>query len=149
MKTFKFKSVMGFLTVLEKGPLYDESGRKYTMERNTNVSLKVNVVPRDNKEEPITIELLSTLEKHCLMCDFTPKPIPQDKDLVMCWNDSIKFKKTINFFNKKGDGIFSSVSGKRTCYKPDNLEVIPKNPETGLWGAPFEWANEAVKKLQD
>lgn len=141
MNKLKFKTLGEFFTALEKGPLYDEDNCKVELERYCMVKEYSN----GNKD---TWQSLKGMVDYMVNAEFTRKPLPRDKDLVWCWDDSMVSCRNIRFFNKP-HSVFNSDGSRSSCGTYENFEVIPKNSETGLWDVPFEWANEAVKKLDD
>jgi len=80
------------------------------------------------------------------------KPIPKHA-LVVCWDNGDEFYRYLGFYDEKTNNEFSVakfLNSNRVNYSMwDNVEVIPTNPETGLYEGPFAWANEAIKKLKE
>lgn len=141
MNKLKFKTLGEFFTDLEEGPLYDGD--------NCEVQLKkTHIVITYPSGNIGTFATLKDITDYKDSTKFTKNPPPQDKDLVWCWDDSMVSCRNIRFFNKP-HSVFNSDGSRSSCGTYENFEVIPKNPETGLWDSPFEWANKAVKKLED
>jgi hypothetical protein len=67
--------------------------------------------------------------------------IPQDKELVWCWNDSMKFGRVLRFYDAKNNCVFDSDYGKRN-------ELFWSNYAPYVGEYP-EWAEEALKELED
>lgn len=145
MEKLNFKTVGQFLVALEEGPLYCNENFRFTFNAEedlvTMTSLKSGS-RRHYSKMPLIKEFIEKRE-------FARKQPPQDKDLVWCCTDKDRFGKAIRFYDAENTATFRSTDGKRDGAWFSNYEVIPKNLETGLWDAPFDWANEAVKHLGD
>lgn len=143
----KFETVGQFLVALEEGQLFDENNMKYVL--NMNNAVHGLVVERyDERGAYCGFNTLLSIHKVGLAHTFTRQtPGLEDKGLVWCWGGDMVAKE-VHFYDKENDSVFGPF-GERNYGEFTNYEVIPKNEETGLWGAPFEWANEAVKKLED
>lgn len=153
MGKMKFEKLSQFISALEEGPLYDEDGVKYVLHLDDEIYHNLKVRMYDREENCVDYSaVLSYTQKIGLTHTFTRKPLPkkpQDKYLVWCCDDDDNFMKTVRFYDDENNRTFKPSDGKRKGAPYDNYEVIPKNPDTGLWDAPFEWANEAVKELED
>lgn len=149
MEKLEFKSVGLFLAALEEGALYDGNGNKYKL-GSSSLSDYLAVEKYDINGRRIGYyDILTSIHGIGLFRTFTRKPLPQDKDLVICCTDKDRFGKVIRFYDAENTATFRSTDGKRDGAWFNNYEVIPKNPETGLWDHPFTWANDAVKKLKN
>lgn len=141
----KFNSVGQLLIALEEGPLYDEKGLKYTLNK-AELCLELNRSSKLVQKECS----LSGIWHSSIICGnrkyFTrQEPIP-DKSLVWCWyNDGVH--RTVKFYDAEHECAFD-LNGTRRGYKYDNYQVIEPN-EQGVYEEPFAWANEAVEKLND
>lgn len=144
MEKLNFKTVGQFLVALEEGPLYCSEKCKFTFNSVENIVVVQSLINKDNKARHDHIQRLKFFVEGRT---FTRKPLPQDKDLVWCWDDKYKTCRCAYFYDAKNRRVFDFF-GNRNGSSYDNYEVIPKNSK-GLWDAPFEWANEAVKHLED
>jgi len=66
--------------------------------------------------------------------------IPQDKELVWCWDDNTEFGRILKFYDAVNCATYNANNGQRNAGEFDHY-------------APFEgeypeWAKEAVKKLE-
>lgn len=145
MGKLKFKTVGQFLVALEESPLYCNKNCKFVLDDSME-EIHIESILSSKVEHYSTLGYIKSFVEER---EFTRNPPPQDKDLVWCWLDSALVGRNVRFYDKNNDSVFNT-GGLRSCTKYDyNYEVIPKNPETGLWDAPFDWANEAVKHLED
>jgi hypothetical protein len=67
--------------------------------------------------------------------------IPQDKELVWCWNGSYEFFRYVKFYDAKNASTFDGETGERYSSKWDNYA-----PFEGEWP---QWAKDAYKRLKD
>lgn len=148
MEKLKFKTVGQFLVALEESPLFDENGIKYIL-RESTMTDHLGIEEYRNSECLGGNTSLTTAQKNATSHTFTRKPLPQDKDLIFWWSHDDVSKREVRFYNAKAKGVFGYDGTRGKWATERNIEVIPKNPETGLWDAPFAWANEAVKELED
>lgn len=142
----KFETVGQFLVALEEGPLYDENCIRYVLE---GVPTKVDALA--------VVEY--SLENRCIRCNtgllsaqensiahtFTRSRPTQDKDLVWCWDNHYKTCRSVYFYDAKNMRVFD-VHGNRNGTAYSNYQIIEPNKQ-GLYEHPFDWANEAKKKL--
>lgn len=145
MEKLKFKTAGQFLVALEEAPLYCNKNCKFTLDIAENIVEAENL----NSSNKVSYGALVALKGFAKEREFTRKRLPQDKDLVICCTAKNRFEKVICFYDAKNSATFRSADGSRDGFCFSNYEVIPKNPETGLWDAPFDWANDALKKLED
>lgn len=145
MEKLKFNTVGQFLVALEEGPLYDENGAKYVINKNSPIQ-GLTVDRCDERRCHYMFNTLLSIHKIGLTHTFTrQEPIP-DKALVWCWGGDM-IGKEVHFYDQKTDNVFGPF-GNRYHGGFDNYEVIEPNKQ-GLYEHPFDWANEAKKKLED
>lgn len=143
MEKLKFNTVGQFLVALEEGSLYGIDDKKYTL---SDKSCKVIVVDMTARHS-FSVDTLEGVRDRIYENKFTRSRSIPDKALVWCWNDGWEVRRDIRFYNAK-DGCVFHVYGHRDGSNYSNYEVIEPN-EQGLYEHPFEWANEAKKKLED
>lgn len=146
MEKLKFNTVGQFLVALEEGPLFDEEGLIYVLNEDEGcleLSRSGRLVQKEYS--------LSGIWHSSIDCDkhkrFTRQKTIPDKALVWCWGGTMVVKQ-ICFYDKKNNGVFDPLGNRDFGKKYTNYQVIEPN-EQGLYEYPFEWANKAVKKLED
>lgn len=146
MEKLKFKTVGQFLVALEEGPLYSQDSSRFTFDNSWCEVVVVNT-NFDRSLPVVKYSDMRALSKQIKAEEFTrQKPIP-DKALVWCWDNTDIAYRPVRFYNAKDECVFH-IHGYRDGASYDHYEVIEPNSE-GIYEAPFEWANEAKKKLED
>lgn len=145
-KKLIFETVGQFISALEEGPLFDESGVEYVINKEEFCLCLIRSNKLIQKDYSLSRIWFSTIDCNRLKYFTRQKPI-SDKDLVRCWDNGWDCKRDIRFYDAISGGTFSG-SGPRNYSKYDHYEVIEPNSE-GIYEYPFEWANEAKKKLED
>ena len=67
--------------------------------------------------------------------------VPEDKELVWCWDNNAPFCRELRFYDSKNNCTFQAVTGKREGDSYDNYA-----PYEGEWP---QWAKEAYEMLED
>ena len=124
MEKLKFKTVGQFLVALEEGPLYCGERDKFVINTTGDI---ITVKSLQTGSEANYSSFLSFVE-FMKEREFTRKPLPQDKDLVWCWDNDHKFCRVACFYSAKYDRVFTGVEGLCHGASYDNYEVIPKKP---------------------
>lgn len=146
MEKLKFNTVGQFLVALEEGHLFNEEGLMYVLNEDEGcleISRSGKLVQKEYSLSGIWHSSIN-YDKHKR---FTrQKPIP-DKALVWCWDNADIAYRAVRFYSAE-DGCVFHLYGHRNGSSYDHYEVIEPN-EQGLYEHPFDWANEAVKKLEN
>jgi len=135
MKKLTFKNKKEFAkAIMEYSKLYDKNNNYVTFDFSFENPF------RFNKEES-----MHTVWEEYNKEWYTEQPL-QDKDLVMCWDDSCEVMIDIRFYDAKNQVAFG-VNGSRDDlntydnYKKLNPLELPKSLK--------EWYDKAVKLLED